>query len=454
MEERDGVMREEKQGAVYCSGHLNPFLPLNIYIPDVEPKVFGDRVYLYGSKDLFGGEYCCYKYHVYSASVDNLQEWTDYGPVLASRNDYLEEGIEATIPWSDGLLWAPDVIFWKGKYYLYFCQSDGTEGVAESDVPYGPFVNPRQITMNGEPIKGIDPSVLEHNGAVYYTWGQGHCHMAKLNEDMCSLDGSTYAEAIVSSEPGEQGFHEGSSLRKIGDWFCMVYASEYKPEYPNRGSAPTKLDYAVSKDIYGPYERRGTIINNYGIDPQSWNNHGSILKIRDQWYVCYHGSSNNCKYTRRARIAKINVDEVNGYIEEAEMTSVGFGDVINPLDSFEVAHGYKVTGGAYFTETDDAFPLVNVTDGCSVSYRYLDFGEKEEWKIILTGDFLADGEVKVCVNEREVARLAFSKGNKELTALLDFVTGGVMDKQKADLRLEFAGTMSTKLLELEKISFS
>ena len=198
--------------------------------------------------------------------------------------------------------------------------------------------------MDGEPIKGIDPSVLEHNGAVYYTWGQGHCHMAKLNDDMCSLDVGTYAEAIVSSEPGEQGFHEGSSLRKIGDWFCMVYASEYKPEFPNRGSAPTKLDYAVSKDIYGPYERRGTIINNFGIDPQSWNNHGSILKIKDQWYVCYHGSSNNCKYTRRARIAKIHVDEVNGYIEEAEMTSVGFGDVINPLEGFDVAAGITNCG--------------------------------------------------------------------------------------------------------------
>jgi len=449
-----GVMRKEKKGSVYNSGHLNPFLPLNIYIPDVEPKVFGDRVYLYGSKDLFGGEYCCYKYHVYSAPVDNLREWTDHGPVLASRNDYLEEGIEASIPWSDGLLWAPDVIEWKGKFYLYFCQSDGTEGVAESDVPYGPFVNPRQITMDGEPIKGIDPSVLEHNGAVYYTWGQGHCHMAKLNDDMCSLDSGTYAEAIVSSEPGEQGFHEGSSLRKIGDWFCMVYASEYKHEFPNRGSAPTKLDYAVSKDIYGPYERRGTIINNFGIDPQSWNNHGSILKIKDQWYVCYHGSSNNCKYTRRARIAKINVDEVNGYIEEAEMTSVGFGDVINPLDGFEVAHGYKVTGGAYFTQTDEDFPLVNITDGCSVSYRYLDFSEKDDWKLYLNADCLEKGEILVYLNETEVVRIPIEKGMRDRESRLDLAEYCVTNIARADLRLEFVGETGKQLLELKEIRFS
>ena len=30
---------------------MNPFLPLTEYIPDGEPHVFGDRVYLYGSHD-------------------------------------------------------------------------------------------------------------------------------------------------------------------------------------------------------------------------------------------------------------------------------------------------------------------------------------------------------------------------------------------------------------------
>ena len=68
---------------IYATGFHNPFLPLDIYIPDGEPKVFDGRVYLYGSKDVFGGEYCCHKYHVYSADVEDLQHWTDHGPALA-----------------------------------------------------------------------------------------------------------------------------------------------------------------------------------------------------------------------------------------------------------------------------------------------------------------------------------------------------------------------------------
>lgn len=156
---------------IYATGFHNPFLPLDIYIPDGEPKVFDGRVYLYGSKDVFGGEYCCHKYHVYSADVEDLQHWTDHGPALASTDEYADEGIMDGVPWSDGLLWAPDVVERDGWYYLYFCLSDGTEGVAKSRKPYGPFTDARQILMNGEPISGIDPSVLKDGEDYYYTWG-------------------------------------------------------------------------------------------------------------------------------------------------------------------------------------------------------------------------------------------------------------------------------------------
>ena len=37
----------------------NPYLPSWEYIPDAEPRVFGQRLYIYGSHDLFGAkEYC------------------------------------------------------------------------------------------------------------------------------------------------------------------------------------------------------------------------------------------------------------------------------------------------------------------------------------------------------------------------------------------------------------
>ena len=41
----------------------NPYLPLENYIPDGEPHVFGDRVYVYGSHDAENGtEFCVLDY--------------------------------------------------------------------------------------------------------------------------------------------------------------------------------------------------------------------------------------------------------------------------------------------------------------------------------------------------------------------------------------------------------
>ena len=55
---------------------LNPCLPENEYIPDVEPYIFGNRVYLYGSHDRFGAPmFCMNDYVCWSAPLDDLGNW-------------------------------------------------------------------------------------------------------------------------------------------------------------------------------------------------------------------------------------------------------------------------------------------------------------------------------------------------------------------------------------------
>ena len=48
---------------------MNPFLPLNEYIPDGEAHVFGSRVYLYGSHDAAGSKRFCIDDYVGEASL-------------------------------------------------------------------------------------------------------------------------------------------------------------------------------------------------------------------------------------------------------------------------------------------------------------------------------------------------------------------------------------------------
>lgn len=393
----------------------NPILPPGIYIPDGEPKVFDGRVYLYGSHDLFGGTYCSYDYHVYSAPVGDLTRWTDHGVSFRSRG---EDGGSADVPWSDAVLFAPDLVKRDGVYYLYFCLSDGSEGVAQSDSPAGPFINARRITMNGEPITGIDPSVLDDDGVFYYTWGQFSMKMAQLADDMCTLKPETYRDGVITNRDGAQGFHEGSSLRKIGGRYCIVYASEWKREFPNRGASPTKLDYAISDSPYGPYARRGTVIDNFGIDPKSWNDHGSIIKIADRWHVFYHGSSNGTEYSRRARVERLEVDETNAVIRQAEMTSNGFLEALPVSLVKSPVTACRFFGGAYVTERPDGtFPLVNLTGG-GMEYRYVRF-KAGKYRLTVRYRLKTDAAVRVLLDGEPVSRFELPGRKNEAHAELE-----------------------------------
>src|SRR5512133_2939220 len=64
-----------------------PFLPSWEYIPDGEPRVFGDRVYLYGSHDRAGSKrFCDYILKVWSAPLNDLNTWRDEGIVFSTRD--------------------------------------------------------------------------------------------------------------------------------------------------------------------------------------------------------------------------------------------------------------------------------------------------------------------------------------------------------------------------------
>lgn len=61
---------------------FNPYLPAGEYIPDGEPHVFGNRVYVYGSHDRFNAAiFCVNDYVCYSAPVDDLSAWRYEGVI-------------------------------------------------------------------------------------------------------------------------------------------------------------------------------------------------------------------------------------------------------------------------------------------------------------------------------------------------------------------------------------
>lgn len=350
----------------------NPILPLWEYIPDGEPRVFGDRVYLYGSHDRVACEvFCDFKLKVWSAPIDDLNNWQCHGHSFHTRDD--ADHKSDTAEWTNTELFAPDVVEKDRKYYLYTYIVGSKGCVSVSDKPEGPFklLSRYEYTEGNEGDDGIfnDVGVLvDDDDRVYAYYGFTESYMNELDPNSMYkvLDGSLKKHVIDDTDnaPQEQRFFEASSPRKINGRYYMIYS-------PCRGS---RLAYAVSDSPTGPFEYKGWIVDN-SVDYPGGNNHGSVCCINGQWYVFYHRMTNNTIMSRRACVEKIEILE-DGTIPSVEMTSLGFEDSLNPykITSAEIACVLK--GGCFITEKDlFTRSIVNITDGCTIGYKYFDFGE-------------------------------------------------------------------------------
>lgn len=337
---------------------MNPVLPLDVFVPDGEARVWPDgRLYLYGSLDVAGrNSYCSSAYRVFS--TDDLESWVDHGVSFQSGMAHGE---------SDRVLFAPDVVLANGQYRLFYCDDHGGEGVAVSATPQGPFHHARALPLaDGD---GIDPAVLvDDDGAVYYFWGQFQLRGARMAPDLVSLDPATVTRDVLTEE--QHGFHEGASIRKIRGTYYMVYTDI------SRGRASC-LSHATSTHPLGPYEKRGVIIDNTGCDPASWNNHGSIAEFRGHWYVFYHRSSRGTKFHRRACVEPIAIAP-DGTIPEVPMTTQGASPALEATRELDAGRACQLSGHVRVAPVTDGGAeecLTGIRHGDTAVYRYLEFPE-------------------------------------------------------------------------------
>lgn len=360
-----------------CLGLLgytqNPIVPPGVYIADPEAHVWSDgRAYLYGSRDESHDYWCSHRYHVLFSS--DLLHWDRVENLFASigENDQVD--------YCDYLLFAPDCAYKDGRYYLFYCMPDRekfTEGVAVSSSPLGPFVNGKNI----EGAYQIDPAILiDDDGQAYYFWGQGKPKVAKISPSLDFIDKRTITFPLDSA--GNVAFHEGSSIRKIGKFYYLVFADD------SRRGRPTCLGYAISKNPMGPYQYKGIIIDNFGCDPEVWNNHGSIEKFRGQWYVFYHRSSNHSQKFRKACIEPITIKH-DGTIDEVEMTSQGAGRPLDARSLMPAERACYLSGQLYIRPVSNADvpneELANIAPNDWAAFKYLRFRGESRFRMKTSG---------------------------------------------------------------------
>ena len=411
----------------------NPFLPLHEYIPDGEPHVFGDRVYHYGSHDREGGyTFCMEDYVVYSAPVDNLADWRYEGITYKASQDPSYPELK--------YMYAPDVVQGNdGRYYLYYCMGGdygyggytGPISVAVCDTPAGKYEYLGHVKYKDGTIMKkyicFDPAALNDNGTIRIYYGTQYGYEEEEDfltngrlEDEVSMFGRT-KEEILSYEDSIMGpimvvleddmltvkeeprhiipykvkgtsfethpFFEGPSMRKVGDKYYFIYSSWQNHE----------LCYAVSDFPDHGFTFGGTIVSNgdVGYEGRSFEDklnmtgttHGSIVNIKDEWYVFYHRLTHKSDYSRQACAEKIHIDE-NGHISQVQVTSCGLnGGPLCANGEYPAVIACNITNGnmPHGSNSIYTIPFPNVTnkgqdrfiaeieDGTLIGYKYFDF---------------------------------------------------------------------------------
>lgn len=410
----------------------NPYLPGGEYVPDGEPYVFGDRVYVYGSHDRFGAPmFCMNDYVCWSAPIlpdgspRRIGEWRCEGVIYRKNQDPRNRlGLR--------LLFAPDVaVGADGRYYLYYAfDFMGIMGVAVADNPAGPYEYYGHVHYPDGTVWGrrkgdsfpFDPGVLvDDDGRVYlysgfYTSvpaivtggrrGFDGGYVLELEPDMVTI--KTPEKLLFPKQgPGSflgHEFFEASSIRKYDGKYYFVYSSRLNHE----------LCYAVSDKPAEGFVYGGTLVSNGDIGlpgvtderrarNYTGNTHGGMLRIDDEFYIFYHRQTNRNSYTRQACAERLRwTRETDGALrfEQAEMTSCGLNG--GPLEGrgtyeariacnlwskdgagrYDIGHPRRdLASHPYFTQDErdgdlDARQYIaNMRDWATAGCKYFDFGD-------------------------------------------------------------------------------
>ncbi|MGN0665799.1 MAG: family 43 glycosylhydrolase [Huintestinicola sp.] len=486
---------------------FNPYLPLDVCIPDGEPHVFGDRVYVYGSHDKEGGEtFCMLDYTVFSAPVDDLSDWRCDGVIYRADQDPDFENRK--------YMYAPDAVRGNdGRYYLYYCMSGdfgnggyfGPISVAVCDTPAGKYEYLGFVRYpDGSPMKKyvcFDPGVINDNGVIRIYYGTQYdfeeqdgfseneelitCEMNMFNksrEEILGTPESVMGPSMVTvgddmltvtSDPvhiipykvkgtdfEEHPFFEASSIRKIGEKYYFIYSSKQNHE----------LCYAVSDHPDKGFRFGGPIVSNgdVGINGRAEKDrlnmtgttHGSIEQINGEWYVFYHRLTHKSDYSRQACAERIKL-EADGSIRQTEITSCGLnGGALRGKGTYPAVIACNLTNGnmphgcnKIYTESfpncthDETGRFIGeISDGTLIGYKYFDFA----------------GDVTLTLTARAEAECEFAVSDETGTALGTVCVSPSKEWSKASAPLKitpgvhaiFLTYKGTGLADLMEIDFS
>jgi beta-xylosidase len=185
-----------------------------------------------------------------------------------------------------GSVWAPDLVKYNNKYYIYF-PANNTNYVVTANSINGPWSEPIDLK-----IGNIDPGhVVDENGKRYLYFSSGG--YVPLSDDGLSVAGEykhTYNGWPIPREWTIELFAlEGPKLVKRGDYYYLTVAKG-----GTAGPATSHMIISArSKSPFGPWENSpyNPIVRTKSSSERWWSKgHGTLFEdTKGDWWMVFHG---------------------------------------------------------------------------------------------------------------------------------------------------------------------
>ena len=210
------------------------------------------------------GTYYCYA----TSAPDGFKAWTSSDLVHWVEIGYVYKSTEDA--WGESDFWAPEVVLYKGKYYMHYSarwkkNQSLRIGVAVADQPTGPFVDVFNRPMFDFGYAAIDGHVLlDDDDHIYFYYSrdcseniidgrhESHLYVIELNQDLTTCKGEPILIARPEQEwelrSGPEWFwNEGPFVLKHDRQYYLMYSANF---YAGRDYS---VGYAVAEHATGPF---------------------------------------------------------------------------------------------------------------------------------------------------------------------------------------------------------
>ena len=269
----------------------------------------------------------CTGWGISAYSSNDMKHWRKMSPVFNKAPQWAVQAI----PGFRGHIWAPDISYHNGQYYLYYAVSafgknTSAIGVATNKtldttskdfkwIDHGKVV---QSVPNRDMWNAIDPDlIVDENKTPWLAFGSfwNGIKLVKMNADLLTVAqpeqwytiASRQRNFILPDNVAGDAAIEGPFIFKNNNYYYLFVSFDYCC----RGEKSTyKMMVGRSENVYGPYVDKGGVPINLGggslvlEGDKNWHGvgHNAVVDVNGTDYLIFHGYDANDRGISKLRI--------------------------------------------------------------------------------------------------------------------------------------------------------